>query len=355
MKDIKIITIISFLSVIFFFQVEGLNRVLAVNVDRLSGRILIQAQQEGQAWYVYPENNKRYYLGRPQEAFNIMRELSLGVKHSFIDNSKVYNNNYRGRILLDVEDFGRAYYVRTDNGKLNYLGRPQEAFNIMRNQGLGISKSDLQTIREGSINIDFIDDNTVNGFKNIEVPFTSQAPFANWENPRLQDACEEASVLMVMQWLKGENMSKIEFKEGIIEISKFLENKYGFYKDSSAQDTLDMIIKDYYNYDKAWVIYDFSLEDIISEIDNNNLVIVPSDGTVLNNPYYSGSGPQRHMLVIKGYDRNAKEFITNDPGTRRGENFRFSFENLYNSIRDYSSGNNQSTLNNKKSMIIISK
>jgi hypothetical protein len=47
--------------------------------QRLSGYILLQVEQNGEAWYVYPNDLKRYYLGRPADAFDIMRQLGLGI------------------------------------------------------------------------------------------------------------------------------------------------------------------------------------------------------------------------------------------------------------------------------------
>jgi hypothetical protein len=39
------------------------------------------------------------------------------------------------------------------------------------------------------------------------------------------------------------------------------------------------------------------------------------------------------MLVIVGYDSNG--FITNDPGTRKGEGYRYSFATLMAAIHDW--------------------
>jgi hypothetical protein len=289
MKNIQI-NIFLALMLLFGFSFFLLNfkPVKAIDIESLSGKILIQAQEEGQAWYVYPINNRRYFLGRPQEAFE-----------------------------------------------------------IMRNQGLGITKDNLEEISVGNL------DEVYNDKLNIEVPFTSQAPFGDWSDPRLQDACEEASVLMAMKWVNNESLSAQEAREEFFAISKFEEENYGTYRDTSAKDTYERIIKDYYKYDKAELRYDFSLEDIISELDKGNLIIVPTNGKELNNPYYSGAGPDRHMLIVKGYDRSSDEFITNDPGTRHGADFRFTFDNLYSSIRDYPSGNHKPILEDKKAMIII--
>ncbi len=47
--------------------------------NRLSGRILLQVQQHGEAWYIYPKTNKRYYLKDGAAAYEIMRYLGLGI------------------------------------------------------------------------------------------------------------------------------------------------------------------------------------------------------------------------------------------------------------------------------------
>ncbi|MFH1522781.1 MAG: DUF4344 domain-containing metallopeptidase, partial [Patescibacteria group bacterium] len=51
-----------------------------------------------------------------------------------------------GRILLKVEDKGQAYYVSTSDFKMHYLGRPVDAFKVMREQGLGITDENLNKI-----------------------------------------------------------------------------------------------------------------------------------------------------------------------------------------------------------------
>lgn len=49
---------------------------------RLSGRILLQVEQNGEAWYVNPTDLRKYYLGRPKDAFDTMRNFGLGVSDS---------------------------------------------------------------------------------------------------------------------------------------------------------------------------------------------------------------------------------------------------------------------------------
>ncbi len=113
----------------------------------LRGRILLQVQDKGQAWYVNPVSNERYYLGRPADAFSVMRSLGLGVSNTDLNSFLVKAPaRLAGRILLQVQDKGQAYYVDPLELKLYYLGRPDDAFQIMRTKGLGISNRDLATI-----------------------------------------------------------------------------------------------------------------------------------------------------------------------------------------------------------------
>lgn len=121
-------------------QVENLS-------SSLSGRILLDVQQNGEAWYINPINQQRYYLGQPNDAFSLMQHLALGISNkdfnSFNGKSPA---KFSGRILLKAEDWGRAYYVNPLNLKLYSLGSPLDAFRIMTQLGLGITSTNLNDI-----------------------------------------------------------------------------------------------------------------------------------------------------------------------------------------------------------------
>lgn len=53
-------------------------------VNRVSGQILLQVEDNGEAWYVYPVDGKRYYLANGEAAYQIMRELGLGITEADI-------------------------------------------------------------------------------------------------------------------------------------------------------------------------------------------------------------------------------------------------------------------------------
>jgi len=141
---------IAIIIVVFSIFVASFNIALAENLsERLTGRILLQVEANGEAWYIHPGNQKRHFLGRPADAFEVMRELGLGISNADFAN---FENNMPvrllGQILIKVEDFGKAYYINPLDKKANFLGRPADAFALMRSLGLGITTASLTTIEE---------------------------------------------------------------------------------------------------------------------------------------------------------------------------------------------------------------
>lgn len=187
------------------------------------------------------------------------------------------------------------------------------------------------------------------------VPFVPQAPFGEWKDRRFQDGCEEAASLIAVRWAKGQTLSKTQAKQEIIKMAAYEQKKFGGYADTSAADTLARLIKGYFKYDKAAVKKNITVDDIITEIKNGYLVIAPFNGQKLKNPYYTQPGPERHMIVIRGYDEATNEFITNDVGTRRGENYRYPKDILFSAIRDYPTGNHQAIKTAEKNIIVVIK
>jgi hypothetical protein len=130
--------------------VKKINRALT---RRLLGKILLQVEEKGEAWYLNPTDGARYFLGRPSDALVIMKKLALGINNENFKNFWKNNAPARlsGRILLNVEDSGKAYYVNPTNLKLQYLGRPEDAFQVMRGAGLGINNENIRQLEIGEI------------------------------------------------------------------------------------------------------------------------------------------------------------------------------------------------------------
>ena len=187
----------------------------------------------------------------------------------------------------------------------------------------------------------------------LDVPFTSQAPFGEWKDERQQDGCEETSALMAVAWASGEKLSRDGAKKEILAIAEYEKNKYGSFVDTDAKDTVDRIIFGYFNYEKARAIDNITIDNIKTELYKGSLVLVPCNGRRLGNPNYTPPGPERHMLVIRGYDPIKKEFITNDAGTRKGKAYRYKEDILYKAIVDYPTGNHVPIKVEIKAMIVV--
>jgi len=189
----------------------------------------------------------------------------------------------------------------------------------------------------------------------LPVPFSSQAPLAQWSDLRQEDGCEEAAAAMAMAWVNSEKLkTKTSWRNEIVAISDFEQKQFGEYRDISVTDIKAWIFKDYFNYDQVAVKTIKSAADILAEIKKGNVVLAPMNGRALKNPYFTAPGPERHMILIKGYDYAAKQFITNDPGTRRGENYRYPAKTVFNAIRAYSTGSKEPFLKNSKQILVVS-
>lgn len=130
-----------------------LEKGLIMNIDnklasKLKGRILLQVENHGEAWYVNPKNSKKYYMANGNEAHRIMRYLGVGITNKDLDKviaDKNTGKKHSGKIFLQIEAHGEAYYIDID-GKAHYLKDGNAAYKIMRDLGLGIKNNDLRKI-----------------------------------------------------------------------------------------------------------------------------------------------------------------------------------------------------------------
>ncbi len=165
----------------------------------------------------------------------------------------------------------------------------------------------------------------------LEVPFTSQAPLYVWDETH-EDACEEASLLMLYyakKFLKFKNAEDADAK--ILEIIE-AEKEFGYGK-SITLDELNTVAKKHFSLNNLRHKSISNTEDIKSILAEGHPVIVGAAGKILPNPNFRNGGPNYHMLVIIGY--NKQGFITNDPGTRKGKNFFYKYDDLFNAIHDW--------------------
>jgi len=188
------------------------------------------------------------------------------------------------------------------------------------------------------------------------VPFLVQAPFGNWGDPRLAQGCEEAAALMAVAWAKGQTaISPATGRKQIIAISNWEKKNLGYYQDSSIQDTADYIFKSYLDFYAIEVRKNISTADIISEIQNGNILLVAIDGRRIGSPYYRKPAPLQHTILVFGYDLATDSFIVNDPGTIHGAGWKVPQATMQSALQDYPSGTGASRAVLPPAMIVVKK
>lgn len=189
------------------------------------------------------------------------------------------------------------------------------------------------------------------------IPFILQAPGAKWDNPIFQDGCEEASMLMAIGWVRDtESVTAAKVANDITALANFEVKRFGYHQDISLPEIVS-VFWEYFQYGQAMLLEDVALSDIRQELSDENIVLAPTFGQALRNPNFKSPGPITHMLVLTGYDTTTKEFIVNDPGTRRGENYRYKEDVLFDSLWAYPPGTTHppipSPSERQKSVIVI--
>jgi len=182
--------------------------------SKLKGRILLQVEGLGEAWYVRTDNGQRVYLKDGDTAYQLMRKVGLGITDSDLKkipigiNQKIieadldtdadgapnkleeaigtdpynydsdgdgnsdgaeltagtdplsaatlnFDSNFaarlKGRVLLQTESKGEAWYINPKDGRRYYMKDGIAAYQLMRFLSLGITNENLDQIEEGSI------------------------------------------------------------------------------------------------------------------------------------------------------------------------------------------------------------
>ncbi|MFA5946978.1 MAG: C39 family peptidase [Patescibacteria group bacterium] len=169
---------------------------------------------------------------------------------------------------------------------------------------------------------------------NLAVPFASQAPFMIWD-PYHEETCEEASILMTLEFYRGAKTVDPQFADDQYLKMTTLEESLSYGLSMTAEQTVDTIQK--YSDFSARVVEDPTAEELKELLRKGYPIIVPAAGRELGNPFFTGEGPLYHMLVIRGYTKDGK-FITNDPGTRHGENYSYNEGIFMSAIGDWNNG-----------------
>lgn len=186
----------------------------------------------------------------------------------------------------------------------------------------------------------------------LDVPFSTQAPMGEWKDPRQLDGCEEASLVMALMWAQNTKFSPEQIRGYITNMSDYEQYFYGYYKDSSADDTAKLMVN-YFGYPNIDVRHNISVADIKAALNANQLVITPINPRIISTTLYN-KYTINHTVVVVGYDE--ANIIIHDPLHDWGSNIRVPQATFEKSLADYHSGQNHvATKLRSKDMIVISK
>ncbi|MBP9869059.1 hypothetical protein KBC59_00670 [Patescibacteria group bacterium] len=136
-------------------------------LQKLKGRILLQVEDRGEAWYVNPIDSLRYYMKDGAVAYGMMRSFGLGItdadlgaipsvstsqemlKATSVCASNAKASKLKGRIVLQVQAHGEAWYIDPQKCLRIYMRDGNAAYQIMRYLGLGIKNTDLEKLPSG--------------------------------------------------------------------------------------------------------------------------------------------------------------------------------------------------------------
>jgi hypothetical protein len=144
-----------FLLVVFFgllFAIPALAVPADNNSSFSAGKILLDTNVLGGLWYVYPGDFHRYYVGSPEDAYKIIRNLSLGVSNAdFIKISSSTPDRLKGMFIIKVEDVGRVFYINPSDKSFVYVQNPKTASYLLKNISVYMASDNLETIPVGKI------------------------------------------------------------------------------------------------------------------------------------------------------------------------------------------------------------
>jgi uncharacterized protein YvpB len=180
----------------------------------------------------------------------------------------------------------------------------------------------------------------------INVPFQTQAPLENWDAVHEQ-ACEEASLALVHDYLNGQTVTPQQMEEQISTIISY-ESEHGYAQDVTVEQLREIAAALFGL--RGTVMTDVTTDSIKKELAAGHPVIIPAAGRMLHNPYFSGEGPWYHMLVVIGYDD--ANFITNDVGTKRGAQYKYPYDTLITAIHDWTGADDMIATGPKRALVL---
>ncbi|MCK5061135.1 hypothetical protein KAR28_01135 [Candidatus Parcubacteria bacterium] len=143
-----------------FRQVIERETKLSVKPDeelflRLKGEILLQVESVGEAWWLNPDDKKRYFLGRPGDTWRTIQNKGIKIASDELVQYLYFDKSFplitAGRFVINEDDLTDVYYVLPKSLKGIKLNSAQEAWEVMKEQGMGISNENIRKLSVAQI------------------------------------------------------------------------------------------------------------------------------------------------------------------------------------------------------------
>jgi len=266
--------------------------------QRLKGYILLQVESKGEAWYVNPTDGKRYYLKDGDDAYQLLKKLGLGAKDRDLNKIPVgleerfkdvdsdadglpdkleeaigtdakradtdgdgysdiaevkagYDplsrlklqfdqklaNQLKGKILLQVETRGQAWYINPKDGKRYYLKDGEAAYQIMRYLSLGITDKDLAQIPANIV--------TDSGLEAVKLSFDKikEATLAG-NKDLLLDYVTQKSREFLADWTVSKKIANLEFIKAVFENGNYVVNSKTTFTNGRTEEYDTLFIRE---------------------------------------------------------------------------------------------------------------
>lgn len=157
---VAIIVILGIIGGIYFWpqgfkeKAEVIKEIRSANlVERYQGYILLLGGDQNQAWYVYPGNKKRYYLGSSERGLQVMHRLERSVSSADLKNLPIADSGISGDSALQsrmsgyvLNESGRVWYISPQNQMRYYLNTEEDMTHLISRFGTAVSNADLKAI-----------------------------------------------------------------------------------------------------------------------------------------------------------------------------------------------------------------
>lgn len=187
----------------------------------------------------------------------------------------------------------------------------------------------------------------------LNVPFTPQAPTGNWDELH-GEACEEASAIMAYAYFSGRKDKTLPptfVEDELAKLTQWEKDTFGYYLDITSPETAQLIEENYGL--KTEIISNYSVDNLKQALADGKVIIIATAGQLLGNPNFRAPGPPYHMFPIIGY--NETHFITNDPGTRKGAKYEYSYDTILNAGGEWSHSDDKVHTNKKYAILVSAK